>query len=476
MLFNSFEFLIFLPLVFVGYWFVFKTNLRFQNGFVLVASYLFYGWWDYRFLGLIILSTVLDLFISKALGKEGDQRTGYRKLLVSLSVVFNLGMLFIFKYYNFFIESWVELVGRFGYAVNDFDTINIILPVGISFYTFQTLSYTIDVYRKQLSPSEDLVEFATYVAFFPQLVAGPIERATNLLPQIQKNRTFSYTQASQGMRLILWGLFKKVVIADSLAEDVNFIFSNYASLDGSTLLLGAIYFSIQIYGDFSGYSDIAIGVSKLFGFEIRSNFKFPYFSRSIAEFWQRWHISLSSWFRDYLYIPLGGSRNGKLKAIRNVFIVFVISGLWHGANLTFLAWGGIHAALYLPLFIIGRTKQYNIGTKQAEQAFHLLDILKMLGCFLIVTLAWVFFRSPDINTALHYLFIIATDNNLKPEYTNGLGVVVTLLALDWSVRKNERDIQFSSKQWVRTVIYLIMAALIYQGLFSNEAEFIYFQF
>lgn len=330
MLFNSIEFLLFLPTVFLLYWYVFARSLRLQNVLILVSSYVFYGWWDYRFLLLIFLSTVVDYFIGQ--GIVHTESKPKKRSLLYLSMIFNLGVLGFFKYYNFFVDSWVDLLASVGYKIENTFTIQIILPVGISFYTFQTMSYTIDVYRGNLKPTKDFISFASFVSFFPQLVAGPIERATNLLPQILGKRQFNSAIAIQGLRLIIWGMFKKVVIADSLAPVVNNIFSNYQDFDGGTLFLGAIFFAFQIYGDFSGYSDIAIGVSKLFGFELMSNFKFPYFSRNIGEFWRRWHISLSTWFRDYLYIPLGGSRGGKWMSLKNIFVIFLVSGFWHGAT------------------------------------------------------------------------------------------------------------------------------------------------
>lgn len=333
MLFNSIDFLIFLPIVFVLYWFVFNINLKSQNLLILFSSYVFYGWWDYRFLSLIFLSTVVDYKIGLEIPKQNSEKN--RKLLLWVSVLFNLSVLGFFKYYNFFVDSWISLLSTVGYDVKSVWTLNIILPVGISFYTFQTMSYTIDIYKKSLDPTKDFISFASFVSFFPQLVAGPIERASNLLPQILKKRDFKYEQKVQGLRLILFGMFKKVVIADSLAPLVDDIFSNYQDFGGGTLWLGAIYFSFQIYCDFSGYSDIAVGTSKLFGFELMSNFKFPYLSRNIGEFWRRWHISLSTWFRDYLYIPLGGRLEGKLKSFRNILLVFLVSGFWHGANWTF---------------------------------------------------------------------------------------------------------------------------------------------
>ena len=316
MLFNSLEYLLFLPTVFILYWFVFNKNLRIQNLLILISSYFFYGWWDYRFLILIFLSTIVDYIIGLNIPRQDSEKK--QKSLLWFSVLFNLSILGFFKYYNFFVDSWVDLISSVGYEIKSVWTLNIILPVGISFYTFQTMSYTIDIYRKKLEPTKDFISFASFVSFFPQLVAGPIERASNLLPQILKKREFKYEQGVQGLRLILWGMFKKVVIADSLAPMVDDIFGNYQDYGGGSLWLGAIYFAFQIYCDFSGYSDIAIGTAKLFGIELMTNFKFPYFSRNIGEFWRRWHISLSTWFRDYLYIPLGGSMEGRWKSIRNI--------------------------------------------------------------------------------------------------------------------------------------------------------------
>ena len=321
MLFNTLDFAVFLPIVFLLYWFVTNRNLKLQNFLIVVASYVFYGWWDWRFLSLIVFSTLVDYSIGIALSKEDNETK--RKAFLWTSVLVNLGFLGFFKYYNFFVESFVDAFSFFGSEISP-NTLNIILPVGISFYTFQTLSYTIDVYKRNLEATKDLVAFSAFVSFFPQLVAGPIERATNLLPQFYKKRSFDYFKAVDGLRQILWGLFKKVVIADNCAEYANVIFNNHQDYSGSTLVVGAIFFAFQIYGDFSGYSDIAIGTSRLFGFDLKQNFAFPYFSRDIAEFWRRWHISLSTWFRDYLYIPLGGSKGGNGMKIRNTFIIFIV--------------------------------------------------------------------------------------------------------------------------------------------------------
>ena len=383
MLFNSFTFFVFLPIVFALYWFVLRTKLKAQNALILVASYVFYSWWDWRFLSLILFSTLLDFYLGKALGKSNSKKRS--KSLLWTSLLVNLGFLGIFKYFNFFIDSWVEAWGGLGVDL-ELSTLSIILPVGISFYTFQTLSYTIDVYRKELQPTHSLLNFAAYVAFFPQLVAGPIERATRLLPQFRQARTFSYQVAKSGVYLIIWGLFKKVVIADNCAFFVNQIFDNPDNFSSAELGLGAVLFAFQIYGDFSGYSDIAIGTARLFGFQLMTNFAFPYFSRDIAEFWRRWHISLSTWFRDYLYIPLGGSRVRRSLQVRNVLIIFLVSGFWHGANWTFIIWGALHALFFLPLLFFKLNRKY-----LENDALQFQQILKIGFTFTIVCLAWIFF-------------------------------------------------------------------------------------
>jgi D-alanyl-lipoteichoic acid acyltransferase DltB (MBOAT superfamily) len=475
MLFNSFEFLVFLPIAFGLYWFVCNRNLKLQNALVLLASYVFYGWWDYRFLGLILLSTVVDFLAGLAMVQV--QKGHVRKLILALSLFFNLGLLGVFKYYNFFVTSWVNLFDSFGYHITSLTTINIILPVGISFYTFQTLSYTLDAYKGKINPTRDFIAFAAFVSFFPQLVAGPIERASNLLPQLLGKRNFSYKQGVDGLRLILWGLFKKVLIADTLAPDVDYIFAHFDTLNSGTLLLGAVYFSIQIYCDFSGYSDIAIGVSKLFGLELMSNFKFPYFSRNISEFWHRWHISLSTWFRDYVYIPLGGSRMGRGKAIRNIFIIFLVSGFWHGANWTFLVWGGIHAVLYLPLFLVKRNRTHlDADVAQERKSPSGKELLQMFRTFSLVTLAWVFFRSPDVLSAIEYLWRLGTQWKGEVGSTTGLLYLLPLFVLEWPMRKDERVILLSRKRWLRYTLYILMAFMIYDRLFSSDLQFIYFQF
>jgi D-alanyl-lipoteichoic acid acyltransferase DltB (MBOAT superfamily) len=351
-LFNSFEFLLFLPIVFILYWLVFNKSLRWQNILVLVASYYFYGWWSYKFMGLLALSTFLDYVYGFFVASPNRRKA---KSFLWLSIVNNLGILGVFKYYNFFATQYQTGLELLGLKANPV-LLNVALPVGISFYTFHGMSYVFDIYRGKQKPVSNFVDYAVFVAFFPLLVAGPIERASHLLPQVQLPRVFNYTQAVEGCKLILWGMFKKVVIADSLASFVDHAFANHTGLNGTSLVVGAIAFSFQIYGDFSGYSDIALGTAKLFGFELLSNFRFPYFARDIAEFWRRWHISLSTWFRDYLYVPLGGSKQGKLKAVRNTFIIFIVSGFWHGASWNFIVWGFIHACGFLPLLLLNRNR------------------------------------------------------------------------------------------------------------------------
>ena len=400
MLFNTIDFAIFLPIVFLLYWFVADKNLKLQNALIVVASYVFYGWWDWRFLSLILFSTLVDYLVGRGLAQEKDP--GKRKLLLWTSIGVNIGFLGFFKYYDFFLENFVSAFSIMGMEIQA-GSLGIILPVGISFYTFQTLSYTLDVYRRKLEPTRDFVAFAAFVSFFPQLVAGPIERATRLLPQFYTKREFDYTKAADGMRQILWGLFKKVVIADNCAEYANLIFNHSAEMNGSTLLLGAIFFSFQIYGDFSGYSDIAIGTARLFGFKLMQNFAFPYFSRDIAEFWRRWHISLSTWFRDYLYIPLGGSRGGTLMKIRNTFLIFLVSGFWHGANWTFLVWGALNAFYFLPLLLTKRNRRNMEIVAAGKLLPGIKDLLRILLTFGLTAFAWIFFRAESISHAFMYI-------------------------------------------------------------------------
>jgi len=476
MLFNTIEYIFFLPIVFLLYWFVFNKNLKLQNLLIFISSYFFYGWWDWRFLSLIFLSTVVDYFVGLKIHQSQDQKV--RKIYLWVSVLCNLGLLGVFKYFNFFIDSWIDLLGSFGYEQKSVWTLNVILPVGISFYTFQTMSYSLDIYYKKLKPTKDFISFASFVSFFPQLVAGPIERASNLLPQILTKRVFKYEQGVQGLRLILWGIFKKVVIADSLGIRVDRIFDSYPIMDGGVLLLGLVYFSFQIYCDFSGYSDIAIGTAKLFGIEIMSNFKFPYFSRDIGEFWRRWHISLSSWFRDYLYIPLGGSKGGKWMSIKNIFIIFIVSGFWHGANWTFIIWGMTHALLYIPLFLIGKNRQYTTNIVAKNNWFPSIKELFQMGMtFFSITIAWVFFRSESISDSFNYLILMVSKFSIPTYERFGIVFVFILVVFDWIMRKNERNPINIQNKYTRWIMYIVLIYLIISYFnIIDTSQFIYFQF
>ncbi|SNZ01267.1 MBOAT family O-acyltransferase [Flagellimonas pacifica] len=485
MIFNSLEFAIFLPVIFILYWYVFNKNLKHQNLLILASSYLFYGWWDWRFLSLIIFSTVADYLIGLALIKKENQNT--RKVLLWTSILVNLGFLGFFKYYNFFLDNFVSAFTFFGSELNA-NSLNIILPVGISFYTFQTLSYSIDVYKRKLEPEQDFVAFAAFVSFFPQLVAGPIERATNLLPQFPVKRKFNYNKAVDGLRQILWGLFKKVVIADNCAEFANMIFNGSENYSGSMLVLGALFFTFQIYGDFSGYSDIAIGTARLFGFNLKRNFAYPYFSRDIAEFWRRWHISLSTWFRDYLYIPLGGSRGGTSMKIRNTFIIFIVSGFWHGANWTFIVWGALNAIYFLPLLLTNNNRNNLEVVAKGKMLPSVKELISMLTTFLLTVLAWIFFRAENLTHALTYISdIFSSSLFTMPEFDRYFGFKVVLifvlltffLIIEWMGRENEYAIEGlkvkMNKRVYRWSFYLIIWSFIF--IFSgNEQEFIYFQF
>ena len=510
MLFNSFEFAIFLPIVFLLYWFVFdyalskcKHQLLLQNLFIVVASYIFYGWWDWRFLILIAITTVLSFLSGIGIEKAPTQRS--KKAVMIANIIVNLGILGIYKYYDFFAREFAQLFG----IESDFLLLHLILPVGISFYTFQALSYSIDVYRKQLEPTHDIVAFTAFLSFFPQLVAGPIERATNLLPQFQKKRTFDYAQAVDGMRQILWGLFKKIVVADNCATYVDQVFADLASHSGSTLLLAAILFTFQIYGDFSGYSDIAIGTAKLFGIKLMRNFNVPYFSRDIAEFWRRWHISLTTWFRDYVYIPLGGSRPDiskphrlfasspaaytKCIAVRNTFIIFLLSGFWHGANWTFLLWGAYHALLFVPLLLMNKNRRYRDtvatttlpdGITKTKLFPSFKESLQMLVTFVLVVFGWIIFRATGMKTLTTWMTGIF-DSTLysipwlmNRYYYIPLAInILIMIIFEWTNRTKEHSFQLNIKyKWLRWSFYLIFILTLFLSIKVDTPQFIYFQF
>ena len=481
MLFNSLEFLIFLPVVFCLYWFVFNKNLFFQNLLILFASYLFYGWWDYRFLSLIIFSTVVDFFIGKKIHMSKDLKL--RKMYLILSLATNLGILGFFKYFNFFIDSFIDLVALTGYSLANQWTLNIILPVGISFYTFQTLSYTIDIYRKQLTPTNNFISFAAFVAFFPQLVAGPIERAKNLLPQMNKSRTFNYQYSKKGIRLIILGFFKKIVIADNCARIVDIFYANPYDYNGVVVIVSTLLFTFQIYGDFSGYSDIAIGVARLFGIKLNRNFNSPYKAASFTDFWRRWHISLSSWFRDYVYIPLGGSRGSEFLKVRNTFIIFLVSGFWHGANWTFLMWGLLNALYFIPLLISNKNRE-NIDIVAKDKMFpSFKELVQIISTFSLTVIAWIFFRSDNLSQAFLIISkIFSPTLFICPNITNQMIINTILLlifiSIEWIGRDGEYALErllLKNKIYFRWMMYFILMFLIL--IFSdNQQEFIYFQF
>lgn len=514
MLFNSIAFAIFLPIVFLLYWFVFQKHLKLQNLFIVVVSYIFYGWWDWRFLVLIALTSFCSwgsgLLIATARESVNHphpssvadslknriytslRKINWPKFISGANIVLNLLILAFFKYFNFFVESFVDFFALLGVRLQS-TALQIILPVGISFYTFQALSYSIDVYRKKIEPTKDVVAFFAFVGFFPQLVAGPIERATNLLPQFCKSRTFNYDQAVDGIRQILWGLFKKIVIADNCAVYVNEVFANYTEHSGSTLLLAAILFAFQIYGDFSGYSDIAIGTAKLFGITLMRNFNLPYFSRDIAEFWRRWHISLNTWFVDYLYIPLGGSRpyvnpdskhpklSKKAKVIRNTFAIFLISGLWHGANWTFVCWGLYHALLFIPLILSGKNKRFTGVVAENRELPTFKEMLQMGLTFFLVVIGWIFFRAETITQAFDYLSSLFTVSLMSVPKTAGQSALimnlVIMILVEWFHRTKSFgfEISYIKSPCLRSICYFILLFILFA--FGGHTEnFIYFQF
>jgi D-alanyl-lipoteichoic acid acyltransferase DltB (MBOAT superfamily) len=426
-----------------------------------------------------MFSTFLDYFTGIKIFDAGNKR---KKLIwLLLSVCVNLGFLGIFKYYNFFISSFADGLSLLGITVH-YSTINVILPVGISFYTFHGLSYVFDLYNNKIKPERNFVDYSVFVSFFPLLVAGPIERATHLLPQIIKKREFDYSKAVDGLRQILWGLFKKIVIADNCAEYANLIFNNSSDYSGSTLILGAIFFAIQIYCDFSGYSDIALGAARLFGIELLRNFAFPYFSRDIAEFWRRWHISLSSWFRDYVYIPLGGSKGGTWMKIRNTFIIFLLSGFWHGANWTFIIWGALNAIYFLPLMLT-KTNRNNIGIVAQGKYFpRFKELGQILLTFSLTLIAWIFFRATDLNHAASYISEIFSGSTFTIPQELPWKVIILIIVfmiIEWIGRENKYAIEKLGFNWnrpLRWAMYSIIILLIGFLMPNSNTPFIYFQF
>lgn len=477
MFFNSLEFAIFLPIVFLLYWFVFSKTKDLQNAFLVGVSYYFYSCWDWRFLFLLLFSTLLCYYTGIQIEKSTKERS--RKFWFWLSIAFNFGFLGIFKYYNFFASSFSEALHSIGIDSSPL-LLNLILPVGISFYTFHGLSYVIDIYYNRIKAEKNGIDYALFVSYFPLLVAGPIERATHLLPQVKLKRSFDFEKAKEGIYQIIWGLVKKVVIADTCATYANAIFDNYTSMNSLSLILGAVYFAFQIYGDFSGYSDIALGVSKLFGLDLLRNFNYPYFSRDIAEFWRRWHISLSSWFRDYLYIPLGGSRGSKLKQVRNVFLIFVVSGFWHGANWTFVAWGFINALYFLPSLLLG-TNRTNMETAELHWDFNSIKVFfSILSTFALSCIAWIFFRAKTIHIAFDYIGTIFRNQIFETQYLQNerynyeiLLLLLAFIVVEWNSRYKIEPIS-GKYSWLKMTLCLF--AIIALGTYADYKEFIYFQF
>jgi D-alanyl-lipoteichoic acid acyltransferase DltB (MBOAT superfamily) len=485
MLFNSINFAIFLPIVFALYWLLQNKNLLYQNILLLIASYFFYACWDYRFLFLLIFSTLLDHFTGIKMYEA--RKPGMKVFWFWLSIGVNLGFLGFFKYYNFFADSFAESLSLIGIKAN-FWTLKVILPVGISFYTFHGLSYVIDIYKGRIKPERNFIDYAVFVSFFPLLVAGPIERATHLLPQIKAGRKFDYTKSVDGFRQILWGLFKKIVIADNCAEYANNIFNHSLNYSGSTLLIGAIFFAFQIYADFSGYSDIALGVARLFGIDLLRNFSFPYFSRDIAEFWRRWHISLTTWFRDYLYIPLGGSRGGTWMKVRNTFIIFIVSGFWHGANWTFIIWGALNAIYFLPLLLLNRNRNNLEIVAQGRYFPTSNELIRIVTTFSLTVLAWIFFRAENVGHALSYIRkIFSLSLFTKPEGVAFIGsnqpfaivsAVIFFMLIEWAGRERQFAIAHLGLKWhgaIRYSFYLAIGLCIFYFAGSKQ-QFIYFQF
>jgi alginate O-acetyltransferase complex protein AlgI len=485
MLFNSINFLIFLVVVFFLYWFVTNKSLKAQNILLLLASYFFYSCWDWRFLFLLAFSTFLDYFTGLRIYSSNTKTQ--KKIWLVISVTINLGFLCFFKYCNFFINSFSEMLGSFGVQAN-YSTLQVILPVGISFYTFHGLSYVFDIYNDKIKPTTNWVNYTLFVSFFPLLIAGPIERATHLLPQVQKKRVFSYTGAVDGLRQILWGFIKKIVIADSCARYANIIFNNPTDYHGSALFLGALLFTFQIYGDFSGYSDIALGVARLFGFELLKNFSFPYFSRDIAEFWRRWHISLSSWFRDYLYYPLGGSRGGTWMRIRNTFIIFLVIGFWHGANWTFIMWGALNALFIIPS-VIFKTNRNNLEIAAKGRIFpSISEAFKILVTFLLTVFAWIFFRASSVSQAFYFIKDIFNRKLFSipffeyPELKEAiivLIIIIPFILIEWLGRENNFAIERLGLRWPKYFRWSFYVFLVFcLGMFmeTKESAFIYFQF
>lgn len=480
MLFNSLTYAFYLPIVFAIYWLI-RKNLKWQNIFLLLASYVFYVYWDYRFLLLLIGMSLIAYLCGYAIGKSDEVRVKNNIWMIA-NVVIDVGVLAIFKYFNFFVGSFADLFG----LQNSIHSLKIVLPLGISFFTFQAIAYVVDVYKRRIEPT-NLVDCLLYIGFFPKLLAGPIERPTNLIPQIQKPRVFEYDLAVDGCRQILWGLFKKVVIADNCALYVNQVYGDYVNQSGSTLLLAAIIYTIQIYGDFSGYSDMAIGSAKLLGFRFRDNFLFPYFSRNMNEFWRRWHISLNTWFVDYVYIPLGGSRNGKWRTIRNIMVVFLLSGLWHGADWSFVAWGAYHGLLLVLLILMNWNTKYEHVVAYERWYPSLKELGQMVLVFALATFGWMMFRADNMAQFVDYTARMCSADLWSMPKLQGNTIlfmnIAFMFVLEWFMRRQKHGFDFRKSTAQRYTLYTVMRYTIYTLVFilillfgGHTENFIYMYF
>lgn len=478
MLFNSIQFFLFFVLVFGFYWFIRYKSVKIQNLFLVLASYFFYACWDWRFLLVLFFSTLWSYFSGTIIQSQSGEK---RKYIFTVSICISLGVLWFFKYYGFFVESFADLLKMIGFKPH-LSTLRIILPIGISFYTLQSLAYVSDVYKGKIKACTNYIDYSLFISFFPLLLAGPIERAKHLLPQIEQKRIFKYSRAVDGFKQILWGLFKKVVVADSCAPIIDNIFANYTDYSGSTLSFGSILYSVQIYADFSGYTDIALGCARLLGFELYQNFRFPYFSKNVAEFWRRWHISFSAWLKDYLYIPLGGNREGLAKTIRNIFIVFLVSGLWHGANWTYVFWGGLHAIFMLPLIILRASKEKIEHTSERNILSNVKVFSQILITFLLCSFARIFFRAESLNVAFHYVGRMFSGSLVhKPDLISILVLVIVLFffVIEWLGRHGRYGLDTIGERWnrpFRWLFYYFLLLCIFYFSSNSEQRFIYFQF
>jgi alginate O-acetyltransferase complex protein AlgI len=490
MLFNSITFAIFLPVAFLIYWLITKKDRNAQNVFLLIASYFFYGWWDWRFLILLIIVSVLNYFIGICIDR--DELNRKRKIWLITGLIINIGILGVFKYFDFFVNSFIKLLSLVGYNLPSFST-KIILPLGISFYVFLSISYLIDIFKRRLNANRNIVEVLLSLGFFPIILAGPIQRPSSLLPQIAKKREFDYSQAVDGLRQFLWGLFAKVVIADNVSSYVDDIFVNYSKYSGSTLLLGSVFYSIQIYADFSGYSNMAIGIGNLFGFSLMQNFAYPYFSRNIKEFWTRWHISLTTWLRDYVFLPISFYISRKIKSENVLFIksdlliyiaasiiTWFLTGLWHGANSTFIVWGLIHGFFLIIYQWQRKPRKMFLKYIGINNSYFIIVIIEFSITMLIVLIAWVFFRATSVHQAVFYIKKIFSISFFRLPEVRPIFIILLIiifLLIEWIQRNKQHALQIGDvkHQIIRWGLYIsLILMILYFG--GSKQIFMYFQF